>query len=61
MKIINVGDDCYKVKGTMKVSEVDKDGTNIWKQRWRCNSILRNGDLYYFCQKIITAEYTDIY
>lgn len=60
MKIISVGDDRYILRGTMKVSSVDKEGIEVWKQRWNADNVLRNGGEYYFCNKMITAEYTDI-
>ncbi len=55
-----MGDDRYILRGTMKVSSVDKEGIEVWKQRWNANNVLRNGGEYYFCNKMITAEYTDI-
>lgn len=60
MKIISVGDDRYILRGKMKVSSISKEGIEVWKQRWNADNVLRNGDEYYFCNKVITAEYTDI-
>ena len=60
MKIISVEDEKYIIKGTMKVSSVEEKGLEFWKQKWNCDNVLKNSGEYYFCNKIITAEYTDI-
>ena len=56
-KIINVGDNLFEVLGTQKVKTTDEKGTDYWKKRWRANSVLRNGDTFYYCRKFLDAEY----
>jgi len=60
VKIISVGDDKYLLRGTMKMSSVEKEGVEVWKKRWNADNVLRNGDEFYFCNKVLTAEFTDI-
>jgi hypothetical protein len=60
VKIISIEDEKYIIKGTMKVSSVEEKGLEFWKQKWNCHNVLKNSGEYYFCNKIITAEYTDI-
>ena len=60
IRIITVDDERYEVLGTQSVQQVDEEGSDVWKDRWRADTILRNGDLYYFCRKVIEAEFKDI-
>jgi len=50
----------YIIKGMQKVSSTEILGTEYWKEKWGVDWILKNGDTYYFCDKIIIAEYKDI-
>jgi len=59
-KIINVDDTLYEVLGKQSVKSTDEEGSEVWKDRWRADTILRNGDLYYFCRNVIEAEFKDI-
>ena len=59
-KIINVDDTLYEVLGKQSVKSTDEEGSDVWKDRWRADTILRNGDLYYFCRNVIEAEFKDI-
>ena len=59
-KIIEVNDTLYYIKGTQSVESVDVKGGPYWKQKWGVNTVLRNGDTYYFCQTVIEAEFEDI-
>ena len=44
----------------MSVESSNEKGTEYWKERWRANSVLRNGNEYYYCRTIINAEFEDI-
>ena len=59
MKIITVGDERYMLLG--KVS-VDCDYTvEELKTQWRlADAVLRNGNEFYICSKLIEAEFKDI-
>lgn len=59
-RIISVGEHMYVIKGMQNVSNTEILGTEYWKEKWGVDSILKNGDTYYFCNKIIIAEYKDI-
>ena len=59
-RIIKANDDLYELLGTQSARETDDKGTEYWKKAWGANSVLRNGDVYYFCQSIINAEFEDI-
>ena len=49
----------YLIKGKMLVQNVDDKGAEYWKDKWAVDSVLRSGDMYYFCNKIIDAEFSD--
>jgi hypothetical protein len=59
-KIINVDDTLYEVLGKQSVKSTDEEGFEVWKDRWGADTILRNGDFYYFCRNVIEAEFKDI-
>jgi hypothetical protein len=59
-KIINIRDVLYEVLGIMNVERSNDKGTEYWKERWGANSVLRNGNDYYYCRTIIDAEFKDI-
>ncbi len=58
-KIIHVGDSLFAVLGTQKVITTDEKGTAHWKEKWHADTVLRNGDLYYFCRTVLEAEWTE--
>ena len=60
IRIITVDDDRYEVLGTQRVEQADEEGSDVWKERWGADTILKNADLYYFCRKVIEAEFKDI-
>jgi hypothetical protein len=57
-KIISSNDDLYLVKG--KVSVNTTFTTTELKKQWSADTILRNGDTYFVCEKIIEAEFVDL-
>tara|TARA_B110001454_G_C12707678_1_gene429297 strand:+ start:572 stop:775 length:204 start_codon:yes stop_codon:yes gene_type:complete len=59
-RIIKSSDDLYELIGTQSVPETDVKGTDYWKKSWGANTVLRNGDVYYFCRSVINVEFKDI-
>ena len=61
MQIINVNDDRYVVCGTVSVQKVTHITTDELKSQYSlADTVLRNGDVFYICMKIIDAEFEDI-
>ena len=60
MQIINVNDDRYVVQGTVSAHKVTDITTDQLKDRYSlADTVLRNGDTFYVCMKIIDAEFED--
>ena len=59
-QIIKIRDVLYEVLGPMDVDRSNDKGTEYWKERWGSDSVLRNGNDYYYCRIIIDAEFEDI-
>ena len=60
MQIINVNDDRYVVRGTVLAQKVTHLTTDELKNRYSlADTVLRNGDTFYVCMKIIDAEFED--
>ena len=59
-RIINSNDTLYEILGSMRIVNADEEGTDIWKERWGADTLLRHDDMYYFCRKVIEAEFEDI-
>ena len=59
-QIVNVNDTLYEVLGIMSVERSNDKGTEYWKERWGSDTVLRNGNDYYYCRVIINAEFEDI-
>ena len=59
-KIVKVRDVLYEVLGIMSVDSSNDKGTEYWKEKWGANTVLRNGDIFYFCRSVINAEFEDI-
>ena len=60
MKRIVVNDDLYVICGTVLVEKVTISTDELKKQYSLADTVLRNGDTYYICQKIDDAEFEDI-
>tara|TARA_Y100000782_G_C9960812_1_gene171708 strand:+ start:299 stop:484 length:186 start_codon:yes stop_codon:yes gene_type:complete len=61
MQIINVNDDRYVVQGTVSAHKVTDITTDQLKDRYSlADTVLRNGDTFYICMKVIEAEFKDI-
>ena len=51
----------YVVRGRVSAKKVTNKSTEELKNRYSlADTVLRNGDTFYFCMKIIDAEYEDI-
>jgi len=61
-KLIKLNDVMYFVRGTVSAKVADASGgTEELKKRYNnVDTVLRNGDKYYFCDTIRDAEFTDI-
>ena len=61
-KLIKLNDVMYFVHGTVSAEVADASGgTEELKKRYNnVDTVLRNGDKYYFCDTIQEAEFTDI-
>tara|TARA_R100001509_G_C4793237_1_gene190502 strand:- start:288 stop:422 length:135 start_codon:yes stop_codon:yes gene_type:complete len=44
----------------MSIQSADEKGTEYWKNRWGADTVLRNGNDWYFVRTIIEAEFEDI-
>ena len=61
MQIININDDKYVVQGTVSAQKVAHFSTDELKNQYSlADTVLRNGDTFYICMKIIEAEFEDI-
>ena len=60
MQIVSVNNDRYLVLGTVSVNQVTSTNT-LKKKYYLADTVLRNGDQYYVCMKLIDIEYEDIY
>ena len=64
MKIISANDNRYVVLGTVSVENVTtlaETPRELKKLYTLADTVLRNGDLYYACMKLIDIKYEDIY
>tara|TARA_Y100001951_G_scaffold52682_1_gene41786 strand:+ start:268 stop:456 length:189 start_codon:yes stop_codon:yes gene_type:complete len=61
MQIITVNDDKYVIRGTVSADKVTNISTNNLKKRYSlADTVLRNGNTFYICMKVIEAEFKDI-
>ena len=61
MQIITVNDDKYVVQGTVLAQRVTHISTEELKNQYSlADTVLRNGDTFYICMKVIDAEFKDI-
>ncbi len=61
MQIITVNDDKYVIRGTVSADKVTNISTNELKKRYSlADTVLRNGNTFYICMKVIEAEFEDI-
>ncbi len=61
MQIITVNDDKYVVRGIVSVQKVTHLSADELKNQYSlADTVLRNGNEFYICMKIINAEFEDI-
>jgi len=60
MKLITANDDLYVICGTVLVEKVITSTEELKSQYRLADTVLRNGDTLYICQKIDDAEFKDI-
>ena len=61
MKFITVNDELYVIRGTVLADKVTNISTNELKKRYSlADSVLRNGDTFYICMRVIDVEFEDI-
>lgn len=61
MKIIKVNDDRYVIRGIVSADKVTHLTSNQLKNRYSlADTVLRNGDEFYICMKLIEVEFEDI-
>ena len=60
-RLITVNDDLYFICGTVLAEKVTNIPINELKDNYSlADTVLRNGDTFYICMKIIDAEFEDI-
>ena len=61
MEFITVNDGLYVIRGTVLADKVTNISTNELKKRYSlADTVLRNGDTFYICMKVIDVEFEDI-
>ncbi len=61
MKFITVNDDMYVICGTVLADKVTNISTNDLKKQYSlADTVLRNGDTFYICMKVIDVEFEEI-
>ena len=61
MQVIRVKDDMYVVRGKVSAHKVINMSTEDLKNQYSlADTVLRNGDTFYICMKIIEAEFEDL-
>jgi len=61
LQFIDIKDDMYVVCGTVLAQKVINQSTEELKNRYSlADTVLRNGDTFYICMKILNAEFDDI-
>ena len=60
MKLVTVNDDLFVVCGTVLVEKVIVSTEELKSQYRLADTVLRNGDTFYICQKINDVEFEDI-
>ena len=60
MKLVTANDDLFVICGTVLAEKVTISTEELKSQYRLADTVLRNGDSYYICQKIDDAEFKDI-
>jgi len=61
VKRIVVNDDLYVICGTVLAEKVTTSTEELKSQYRLADTVLRNGDTFYICQKVIDVEFEDIH
>ena len=59
-KIITINDTLYECLGVMSVESSNEKGTDYWKKQWGADTVLRNGNDFFYCRTVLDAEFDDI-
>ena len=59
MQIVSVNKDRYLVLGTVSANQVTNPNT-LKQKYYLSDTVLRNGDLFYICYKMIEAEFEEL-
>jgi len=59
-KIITINDTLYECLGVMSVESSNEKGTDYWKKQWGADTVLRNGNDFFYCRTVLDAEFEDI-
>jgi len=58
MKLITVNDEMYVIHGQVSADKVTNISTNDLKKQYSlADTVLRNGDTFYICMKVLNAEF----
>ena len=57
-RLISVNDDLYLIKGQVSVDT--NFTTEELKRQYRADTILRTGNMWFMCMKVLTAEFEDL-
>jgi hypothetical protein len=61
LQFIRVKDDMYVVRGRVLAQKVTNQSTNELKSWYSlADTVLRNGDTFYICMKVIDVEFEEI-
>tara|TARA_R110000824_G_scaffold4865_1_gene22939 strand:- start:312 stop:497 length:186 start_codon:yes stop_codon:yes gene_type:complete len=61
LQIIKVKDDMYVVCGRVSAKKVTNESTDELKSWYSlADTVLRNGDIFYVCMKVIDVEFEEI-
>ena len=60
MQIITVNDDKFLIRGTVSVDKVTISTNELKNQYSLADAVLRNGDVFYICMKVLEGEFKDI-
>ena len=59
-KIITINDTLYECLGVMSVESSNEKGTDYWTKQWGADTVLRNGNDFFYCRTVLDAEFEDI-
>jgi hypothetical protein len=61
LQFIHIKDDMYVVRGKVSAQKVTNKSTDELKKQYSlADTVLRNGDTFYICMKVIDVEFEEI-